>query len=169
MENEYIQAFNISNEDLIYHDPLDIEIYYSGARIALVMGFLNNDGNNAIGCIDILISDLQKYNNELKSYYGIDSCLKKGLIKSEQTHVYVMYDDNNGLYKIGRSINPSLREKTLGGSLPSLEMIFVSPITHRKNEKVLHCHFKEKRVRGEWFSLNESDFEHIKNFNYGSD
>jgi hypothetical protein len=34
----------------------------------------------------------------------------------------------------------------------------------REAERELHQHFVEKRLRGEWFALNEQDVELIKGF-----
>lgn len=69
-----------------------------------------------------------------------------------------MIDHNTGLYKIGRSRNPGEREATLQSQKPSIEMIAVTELSI---EKGLHKMFKEKRIRGEWFELNQHDVEEI--------
>lgn len=72
------------------------------------------------------------------------------------------------LIKIGRSIDPEFREKTLQSEKPNCEIIYISPITNPKNEKLLHTTYKNQRIRGEWFILSNRDINDIKGFNYGS-
>ena len=73
---------------------------------------------------------------------------------------------SNGLTKIGRSVQPKAREKTLQAEDPRLEMILcVEGQGHR--EKTLHRIFDELRVRGEWFRLEDRHVEWIKFFLVG--
>ena len=71
---------------------------------------------------------------------------------------YIMKDCVNGLYKIGRSKNPVVREKTLQSEKPSIKMIKVFT---RNIEKELHNKYKEFRVRGEWFNLTKLQVHYI--------
>jgi len=75
--------------------------------------------------------------------------------------VYLLLDSKNSLIKIGQSIHPSLREKTLQGINPKWNLIaaWIAPVSE---EKRLHKLFKNKHVRGEWFNLNFNDLEKIK-------
>ena len=67
---------------------------------------------------------------------------------------------SNGLTKIGRSVQPKAREKTLQAEDPRLEMILcVEGQGYR--EKALHRIFDELRVRGEWFRLEDRHVEWI--------
>jgi hypothetical protein len=77
------------------------------------------------------------------------------------TKIYIMKDNHTGHYKIGRSDSPTKREATLLSQKSSIELIFQSEATC-KFEKSLHNLFKEKRVRGEWFELDNWDIELIK-------
>lgn len=79
------------------------------------------------------------------------------------TRVYVMLDENTGYYKIGRSIKPRVRERTLQSEKPTIKMLFHHEATH-KDEKDLHEKFSEKRIRGEWFDLSGSDLVFINNY-----
>jgi len=81
----------------------------------------------------------------------------------EPTNVYVMKDESNGFYKIGKSINPSIRESTLQAEKPSVTLIFSYSATS-KHERELHKMFAEKRLRGEWFRLNQDDLSQIKTY-----
>jgi len=77
----------------------------------------------------------------------------------QETFVYLMRHQN-GLTKIGKSNNPSTRERTLQAEDPRLEMIF-----HCKSrgsiERRLHQIFESVRVRGEWFDLMPHHVEWI--------
>ena len=67
----------------------------------------------------------------------------------------------NGLTKIGRSVQPKAREKTLQAEDPRLEMIFcVDGVGYLEGR--LHEIFADLRVRGEWFRLEESHVDWIK-------
>lgn len=80
--------------------------------------------------------------------------------------VYLMHDTSNGYYKIGISNSPEYRERTLQSEKPTIEMIASKKFPIRKIaesiEKALHSTYSEKRLRGEWFELNDNDVEHIK-------
>ena len=73
-----------------------------------------------------------------------------------------MIDNRNNYYKIGKSIKPKSREKTLQSEVPSIQLIDVFK-GYGKLEKKLHSRFKDKRVRGEWFSLSTNDICSLKN------
>jgi hypothetical protein len=73
--------------------------------------------------------------------------------------IYLM-KHKNGLVKIGASINPKSREKTLQAEDPNLEIFFEAPGSFELERK-LHLRFSEQRVRGEWFNLKENDVEWI--------
>jgi hypothetical protein len=77
------------------------------------------------------------------------------------TSVYIMKDNHTGHYKIGRSDSPTKREATLLSQKSSIELLFQAKAT-RSYERSLHNLFNEKRVRGEWFELNDFDVELIK-------
>jgi hypothetical protein len=83
--------------------------------------------------------------------------------KDVATFVYVMIDKSTGFYKIGRSKNPQIREKTLQSEKPTIEMLFNYSGTN-KDEKTLHQTFGNKRIRGEWFDLSGSDIQYINNY-----
>jgi hypothetical protein len=79
------------------------------------------------------------------------------------TNVYVMIDKNTGLYKIGRSNNPTRREKTLQSEKPTIELLFHNSGFHF-DETALHRKFADKRVRGEWFKLDADDLSEVKSY-----
>lgn len=73
---------------------------------------------------------------------------------------YLMHDSNTGYTKIGMSVNPRQRERTLQSEKPTITLFRVCDTLV---EKKLHSIYAAKRVRGEWFDLTESDIEKICN------
>lgn len=72
-----------------------------------------------------------------------------GKAKEKRESTYIVRNPKSGLIKIGRSINPAARIKSLEcGSGASLETIAILP---GNRERELHKKFSELRVFGEWF------------------
>ena len=98
----------------------------------------------------------------LRDIVHSDGFIDEPLMPLIPWHLYLMKAEN-GLYKIGISTNPKARYASLAtgpiaiGLLWSKEMI-----TAREVEQELHRHFQAKRIRGEWFELNEQDVEYIR-------
>lgn len=72
----------------------------------------------------------------------------------QNVKTYIMHDQRNGYYKIGQSVSPKIRERTLQSEMPLLKMILVC---EDNIEKELHFKYAEKRIRGEWFGLTPDD------------
>lgn len=83
----------------------------------------------------------------------------KNIHKIKKT--YIMIDENTNYYKIGCSKDCKYREKTLMAQKPTIRLICYCD---RNVEKVLHKRFSRKRIRGEWFSLNESEIAYILSY-----
>ena len=104
-------------------------------------------------------------NNKLFSREFIYNKIKKkrknfNTLNYPQT--YIIKDNTNNTYKIGKSINPLKREKTLQSEKPNLKLI---KIFENNIEKELHNLYKDCRLRGEWFKLNKVQLEYIcKNY-----
>lgn len=75
---------------------------------------------------------------------------------------YIMYDEITGFYKIGKSINPEFREKTLSSQTPKIKLINKC-LESIVSERYLHSLFSNKNIRGEWFNLDMEEIEHIFN------
>ena len=99
----------------------------------------------------------------LKTVEEIKQAKKEAKAKKIKTKVYLMLDSNTGYYKIGRSVNPRIREKTLQSQKPTIDLLFTWQ-GYNKDESNLHKMISEKRVRGEWFNLNYKDIDTIKNY-----
>jgi hypothetical protein len=83
----------------------------------------------------------------------------KLILKDEKkTKTYLMKDSHNNLYKIGKSINPKQRERTLQSEKPSINMV---KVWNRDIERDLHKLYKDYRIRGEWFRLNKIQVKYI--------
>ena len=74
------------------------------------------------------------------------------------TKTYLMKDFFRGVHKIGKSINPQVRERTLQSEVPTIELVHV---IDEDIEKHLHEKFSAKRIRGEWFNLSNNDLNYI--------
>lgn len=72
-----------------------------------------------------------------------------------------MYNSRNNYYKIGRCIYPEFREKILQAEEPDVKLI-EKWVASAEVETTLHCKFKNKRIRGEWFALTETDLKELK-------
>ncbi|HVC48143.1 MAG TPA: GIY-YIG nuclease family protein [Terracidiphilus sp.] len=79
----------------------------------------------------------------------------------EPTFIYLVLDERTGFIKVGRSKNPSARERTLQSENPQLKMLFSGP-ADADLEQELHREFSAYRGRGEWFRLSERQTENIK-------
>jgi hypothetical protein len=89
--------------------------------------------------------------------------------KQEKTFIYLIKDEDTGFIKIGRSIDPENRLRTL----IKQDTLMPRPNNFRlmncwedssMTEIALHNEFKAKRVRGEWFNLSTGDLLDIYEF-----
>ena len=78
--------------------------------------------------------------------------------QSEAESYLYLFRHDNGLTKIGFSKNPEKREKTIQAEDPRVHMLATRK-GKLSQEARLHKIFAEKRVRGEWFDLNENDID----------
>lgn len=94
-------------------------------------------------------------------YYSISNIKKRINMPQKKIYTYVMTDDT-GMYKIGKSISPMLREQNLAIGNHTLRLCFYIEGNH---EKELHDKFATKHMKGEWYHLNNSDLKYIRNYN----
>lgn len=94
----------------------------------------------------------------LREYFGNRHNLQ---LVENQNYVYLMLNKRSGLIKIGRSIKPRFREKTLRSEEPEIFIlsIWAAP---REIERELHKQFNNKKKRGEWFKLKSREMNEIK-------
>lgn len=81
-------------------------------------------------------------------------------------YVYLMIDTTNNFHKIGISNNPKYREHTLQSDKPTIELVCAKEYPSREIaeaiESALHRVYASKRIRGEWFNLDETDIDGIR-------
>lgn len=80
---------------------------------------------------------------------------------SKKGFVYLMQHDVDAHTKIGFSKQPTTREATLRSADFNLRIVALFKGT-MEDERWLHKRFSSKRIRGEWFNLNEEDIQKIK-------
>lgn len=78
--------------------------------------------------------------------------------RQEPNKTYIMKDLSNGFFKIGRSISPVNRERTLMSEKPTIKLIAT---LNKDIEKLLHKEFNHVRLRGEWFNLKDDEIKYI--------
>ena len=121
------------------------------------------EGKNAVGIIAgkkgvIRFPTLDKL-EMYRSFFSSNKTTQK-VSENNQNKIYLLLDGKNNLIKIGHSKILKIREKTLQGQNPNLELI-VAWIAPQKIENELHKTFSFKRIRGEWFALTFFDMEKI--------
>ena len=94
---------------------------------------------------------------EIKTFFILLKDNKKPQ-KQENRKTYLMKNNHTKLYKIGYSINPKHREKTLQSEEPSIKMV---KVWNKDIERKLHRLYSEYRIRGEWFDLTPIQVKYI--------
>jgi hypothetical protein len=78
-------------------------------------------------------------------------------------YVYLIKMDSH--YKIGISKNPKRRLKAFSTMPQQLEVILTAKVNdYARIEEELHEKYKEKRVRGEWFELDDLEVKEITDY-----
>jgi hypothetical protein len=81
--------------------------------------------------------------------------------KDKSGYVYV-FADGHGFYKIGKSVDWMARLHSPGFS-PYTKVIAILKASNRHQmELELHKKFESKRVKGEWFRLDQQDIKEIR-------
>jgi hypothetical protein len=132
--------------------------------------FINHGDFGIIGRIDINgytnKKDVSSFFNSCKKSHII---IKKDIVEdiediddniyvNKKCYTYLMKNKRNGLYKIGKSVNPRVRERTLQSEDP--DIILVKKWDY-EIESYLHKEYSDYRVRGEWFNLTPIQVEYI--------
>ena len=103
--------------------------------------------------------------SRLDFYYGLKECLNKPPCNNTGSNgfVYVVYNPKTKLTKIGKSINPKSRIKSLalGAGCDLKELAIVRVENCSQVENMLHKKFNHARRVGEWFKLNIAEKEAI--------
>jgi hypothetical protein len=106
-----------------------------------------------------LIDDKLEFKKQQNEYYKErQKVLRIKVAKKDKSKTYVMKDEDTGFYKIGKSVNPEHRERTLQSQKPTIKMV---KIFDSNIEKELHEAYDKYRVRGEWFNLTNIQLQYI--------
>jgi hypothetical protein len=104
------------------------------------------------------VVDFEFINAKMTKMFS-DAISSSGSNKIASTiYTYLMKDNHSGFIKIGKSKDVGFRERTLQSQKPSIELV---AYVDRDIEKHLHLTYQSNRVRGEWFSLSESQIKEI--------
>jgi hypothetical protein len=78
-------------------------------------------------------------------------------------YIYLLHDPANNVYKIGKAKNVKSRFGSIKTGNINVELITNTSIAvNQKHEDELHRMFKDKRIGGEWFDLDETDIKNVK-------
>ncbi len=151
MKTEYYQKNIIRNEIKIIELNKQIDLF-NNQRNEIINSIIPVE--NKIDKIKVKVSDLKI---EIDTFFIILKNLQNPK-KQENIKTYLMKNNHTKLYKIGRSINPRYREKTLQSQEPNIKMV---KVWDKNIEKILHKLYSEYRVRGEWFNLTPIQVKYI--------
>jgi len=108
--------------------------------------------------LNIKSFDKIEFVNMNKNHFINNNSFYKSYKRQNKQTSYILKDKNTGYYKIGKSVNPLKREKTLQSEKPTL--ILVKKFKYNW-ESDLHDKYKSQRIRGEWFNLNKTQLKYI--------
>lgn len=132
---------------------------FNMSTVALSLGVDRKTLYNKVRLYEIPIVRSEKLHDEFTEKISIK-------IRRYNQMIYLVLDNGTGFIKIGRSASPDLRERSLMSQKPDVQLIWKSDPCNRYYEKILHKIFEKKRIRGEWFLLNEEDVNFIKSYDY---
>jgi len=131
--------------------------YSSKDKVIMILDINENMSTSKISKItNISKRSIQRYRKSIGKVYKHP--LKPNESKVLESKTYLMKNSRNGMYKIGKSINPSRREKTLQSEEPMIKMV---KTWDYDIENTLHKKYSKQRIRGEWFKLNKVQVKYI--------
>lgn len=149
----------------------EVFFYYSDKDLLIpILDWLSNatsceadEFDKSIGLVNFAIRACGDFAKKYMTFFILSGAIIHAKINKvdksfHKTKTYLMIDENNGYIKIGKSTNPNTREKTLQSEKPFINILYVCD---NNIEKKLHNEYKDKRIRGEWFSLSTDDINHI--------
>jgi hypothetical protein len=117
-------------------------------------------------CSDLKKEDVNEYNKNVEMENYLENERYKKTIKKENKKIsgYIYIIQSGNYYKIGRSRNKKDRIKKYITENPNeINILMCEKVTdYIKTEAHLLNKFKNKKHRGEWFSLNKTDINIIK-------
>lgn len=169
--------FSLSSADM---DGLE-NSRFTKWRITNGEGVAIKDGNNICCCdvddatnitqalsYDVFQSFIKDFRNVVKKNVPQEQLEENNETETiqKECYVYLMIDTTNNFHKIGISNKPKYREHTLQSDKPTIELVcskaFPTRAVAEAFESSLHRVYASKRIRGEWFNLDDADVEVIK-------
>ena len=132
-------------------------------RIGLLVSIASREGASSDSVTEATLAArklIERRNATLSPLIQAEIGIKVKEIKP--MYVYLMHHGLSNVWKIGRSVDPDVRERTLQHQDPQITMLW-SVEEEGGLETWLHEQFKDKRLRGEWFELLDKDVEWIQN------
>jgi hypothetical protein len=131
-------------------------------RIGLLVSIASQEGassDDVTEAVEAASKLIERRNGRLAKSIQAKAGVKVKRVKP--MHVYLMHHGLSDVWKIGRSTNPTCRERTLQHADPQITMVW-SVQECGSLEGWLHERFANKRLRGEWFNLSDEDVEWIQ-------
>ncbi len=107
-----------------------------------------------------ILSEIEEHENQIIALRNKLDDNSEKVVNNEVViqKTYLIKNNRNGLYKIGKSYDPKYRERTLQSEEPDISMV---KMWDYDIEEFLHRKYDECRVRGEWFKLNKTQVNFI--------
>jgi hypothetical protein len=116
----------------------------------IILHFECDEGTSVSYLIDYFRKMISENQNHFSNkIVNVDKCIKDS---NKIRFTYIMYDEISGLYKIGKSINPEFREKTLSSQTPKISLINKC-LESIVSERYLHSLFSNKNVKIKVFAF----------------
>ena len=146
---------------LVFHNGFGYEENLSESEISELIKYMKNtlDRLNEVN-----LYAKKKNEDRYIENFNAHSEKKPKIKKAKEGHIYIVFCNRSKLYKIGMTCtNPTERFKQLKISNPDIQQHSTFKTDDVvSTESWLHYVYSDKRVSGEWFELNESDLERIK-------
>ncbi|AUR81906.1 hypothetical protein NVP1016O_26 [Vibrio phage 1.016.O._10N.286.46.A11] len=164
MINSGVISIYIQPGDNFDYGNADKDAMNSCYSVAALTKFNDEHGMNALTKNPFIIEELIIANgrNQRELMERVSTKVKEKKKIDDDVNIYLMKNKRNGYIKIGLTKGkPEYREATLQSQEPEIELMF-SFKSKRSTEDRLHSRFADKRLRGEWFELDDSDVDQIK-------
>lgn len=144
-ENSIKEYFLNSDKQYVVH-----KLKSSSALLSCYVKIYNN------GDVRVNIMNHHKFEN-----LSPDRFLRN-IFGSSLGYVYFIYSEYG--WKIGKAKHLNTRMRTFDVKLPFEWQLkhYIKSLNYHELEKRFHQMFEDTKINGEWFALNESDFEIIK-------
>lgn len=160
---QIIIVVNENNEPLFIYEDLNGECTFNIYDL-LAIAYKSDDEEYSYKLISLL--DCFSFNNN--TYWALRDAVmtarvswriqKSYAYENSKCKTYLMKDENTGFTKIGKSIHPSKRERTLQSEKPTISLF---KVCDKLVERELHNYYSNKNIRGEWYNLSNEDIEYI--------